>query len=55
MLGLLKYYLTKRLLEEYRDSKIIGFDSVNDYYDVALKEWRLKQLENYEKFTFIRG
>lgn len=53
--GFIGFYLSKRLLEEYKDSNIIGLDSVNDYYDVSLKEWRLQQLEVYDKFTFIRG
>ncbi|SHJ86102.1 Nucleoside-diphosphate-sugar epimerase [Dethiosulfatibacter aminovorans DSM 17477] len=37
------------------DNKIIGFDNVNDYYDVKLKEYRLSQLESHENFTFIKG
>ena len=28
---------------------------MNDYYDVSLKEWRLKQLEKFDNFTFIKG
>ena len=53
--GFIGYFLTKRLLEEVEGVKVIGFDSVNDYYDVSLKEWRIKQLENYSNYTFIRG
>ncbi len=53
--GFIGYYLTKRLLEEIKEVKVIGLDSVNDYYDVSLKEWRLKQLENYQNFIFIKG
>ena len=53
--GFIGYYLTRRLLEEIEGVKVIGFDSVNDYYDVSLKEWRLKQLENFNNFTFIKG
>ena len=34
---------------------MIGFDSVNDYYDVHLKEHRLEQLAAYDGFTFIKG
>jgi UDP-glucuronate 4-epimerase len=37
------------------DNKIIGFDNVNDYYDVRLKEYRLSQLESSPNFTFIKG
>ena len=53
--GFIGYYLTRRLLEEIDGVKVIGFDSVNDYYDVSLKEWRLKQLENFNNFSFIKG
>lgn len=53
--GFIGYYLSKRLLEEIKGVKVIGFDSVNDYYDVSLKEWRLDQLSKYDNFTFIRG
>ena len=53
--GFIGYYLAKRLLDEKKDIKVIGFDCVNDYYDVSLKEWRLKQLEKFDNFTFIKG
>ncbi len=53
--GFIGYYLSKRILEEIKGVKVIGFDSVNDYYDVSLKEWRLNQLSKYGNFTFIRG
>ena len=53
--GFIGYYLTRRLLEEIDGVKVIGFDSVNDYYDVSLKEWRLKQLSNFDNFIFIKG
>ena len=53
--GFIGFYLTKRLLEEIKGVKVIGFDSVNDYYDSSLKEWRLKQLEGYDNFIFVKG
>ena len=28
---------------------------MNDYYDVSLKEYRLKDLEQYKNYTFIKG
>ena len=34
---------------------VVGVDNLNDYYDVRVKEWRLKQLQGYEGFHFIRG
>lgn len=35
--------------------KVIGIDNINDYYDPKIKELRLKNLEEYEKFIFYRG
>ena len=51
--GFIGYYLSKKLLEQ--GSKVIGVDNINGYYDVNLKYTRLKQLEPYEEFTFIKG
>ena len=53
--GFIGYYLSKRLLEDLNNVKVIGFDSVNDYYDVSLKNWRLEQLGKYSNFSFIKG
>ena len=53
--GFIGFYLSKRLLEEIEGVKVIGFDSVNDYYDVSLKEYRLDILSKYDNFTFIKG
>lgn len=50
--GFIGYYLSKRLLSE--GCCVIGLDNVNDYYDVHLKHDRLKQLEPYQNFTFIK-
>ncbi|MBR4893406.1 MAG: SDR family NAD(P)-dependent oxidoreductase [Clostridia bacterium] len=51
--GFIGFYLSKRLLEE--GQTVIGFDNLNDYYDVTLKEARLDILKKYDKFTFIKG
>ena len=53
--GFIGANLVKRLLADVPSSKIIGIDSVNDYYDVRLKEYRLEELEKNENFTFIKG
>lgn len=53
--GFIGFYLSKRLLEEISNVRVIGLDSVNDYYDVSLKEYRLDILNKYENFTFIKG
>ena len=53
--GFIGAYLSKRVCEGNSNAKIIGFDSVNDYYDTSLKEYRLKQLESLPNFEFVRG
>ncbi len=53
--GFIGANLVKRLYEMAEDIAVIGIDSVNDYYDVRLKEYRLAQLEKYPTFTFIKG
>ena len=53
--GFIGYYLSKRLLDEVEGVKVIGFDNMNDYYDVKLKEWRLNNLTKYDNFIFIKG
>ena len=51
--GFIGYYLSKRLLE--KGARVIGFDNINDYYDIMLKEDRLAILNEYDEFTFIKG
>ena len=53
--GFIGSYLTKRLLNEIKNIHIIGYDNMNDYYDVKLKEARLEELEKFDNFTFIKG
>lgn len=53
--GFIGANLSKRLLQDIPDAQIIGLDSVNDYYDVRLKEYRLSELTTYPNFTFIKG
>ncbi len=35
--------------------KVVGIDNMNDYYDVKIKEYRLNELSQYDKFIFIKG
>jgi len=56
--GFIGFHTAKKSL--LRGDDVIGVDSLNDYYDVSLKEARLKELSIIEKaspasFTFIRG
>jgi len=48
--GFIGYHLTKRLLEN--GCHVAGVDILNNYYDVGLKEARLKELLNFTTFTF---
>ena len=50
--GFIGMHLAKRLLE--RGDEVVGIDNLNDYYDVQLKHDRLKQLDGFDKFTFIK-
>ena len=53
--GFIGSYLAKRICSENPEAKVIGFDSVNDYYDTSLKDYRLRQLEEFNNFAFIKG
>ena len=52
--GFIGSFLTKKLLET-TEHEIIGVDNINDYYEVSLKEARLRMLEGFKKFNFIKG
>ena len=51
--GFIGSALASRLLSE--GARVIGLDSMNDYYDVRIKEWRLSENAKSDLFTFIRG
>lgn len=53
--GFIGASLAKRLLQEFADVKVVGIDNMNDYYDVRLKQDRLKELLSYSSFTFVKG
>lgn len=53
--GFIGSNLVKRLLADHKDITVIGIDSVNDYYDVRIKEWRLESLTKDSRFVFIKG
>lgn len=53
--GFIGSNLVKRLFKDTPTATIIGIDNMNDYYDVRLKEARLKELEGNGKFFFVRG
>ena len=50
--GFIGMHSAKKLLDEGHE--VIGIDNLNDYYDVTLKEDRLKLLEGYKNFRFLK-
>ena len=59
--GFIGSQLVTRLFNEVSDATIVGLDSVNNYYDVRIKEYRLEQLDKLakesssNKWVFIKG
>lgn len=58
--GFIGANLVKKLLKDYDAKTIVGIDSVNDYYDVSLKEYRLQELDTLAQrsdteWIFLRG
>ena len=57
--GFIGSNLIKRLFKEETYQTIVNIDNMNDYYDVSLKQWRLKELEDLVpediKYTFVKG
>ena len=61
--GFIGSNLVKRLLADVKDVKVVGIDNMNHYYDVSLKEMRLKELgveaeggvSADGRFVFIKG
>ena len=51
--GFIGFHLAKRLLD--LGTTVLGLDNLNDYYDVSLKESRLRILKDYPCFTFFKG
>lgn len=53
--GFIGSNLAKRILTTEPETKVIGLDNMNDYYDVRIKEARLAELQKFENYTFIKG
>ena len=61
--GFIGSNLVKRLFKDVKGATIVGIDNMNDYYDVSLKEYRLKTLsnspclgeENGNRWVFVKG
>lgn len=53
--GFIGANLVKRLLNDFESVKVIGIDSITDYYDVRLKYERLEELATYgDRFVFVK-
>ena len=53
--GFIGSNLVKAIYSQFDAPEVVGVDNLNDYYDVRLKEERLKELEAYGSFRFIKG
>lgn len=53
--GFIGNNLAKRLLRDYPNTRVVGIDNMNSYYDVSIKEERLKGLSSFPGFIFIKG
>lgn len=61
--GFIGSNLVKRLFQDVKGATIVGIDNMNDYYDVSLKEYRLKTLSNSpclggesgNRWVFVKG
>lgn len=53
--GFIGSNLVMRLLNDVTDVKVVGIDNMNDYYDVHIKEERLRMLQKFDGFTMVYG
>ncbi len=51
--GFIGFHVAQRLLD--RGDRVTGFDNLNDYYEVELKEARLARLHSRDGFSFLRA
>lgn len=59
--GFIGANLVMRLLKDMKEGAIVGLDNLNNYYDVSLKEYRLRQIETQSSrnpgihYSFVKG
>ena len=54
--GFIGSNLVRRLFHDFRNIKVIGIDSITDYYDVNIKYERLKEIESLDRdWIFVRA
>ncbi|MBQ8426884.1 MAG: GDP-mannose 4,6-dehydratase [Clostridia bacterium] len=58
--GFIGCNLVLELFRSFSDVRVVGIDNMNDYYDVSIKEYRLKEIEkfteeNSKEWIFVKG
>lgn len=59
--GFIGANLVTELMKTLTEAEIVGLDSMNDYYDVSIKEYRLNEIDKLSKenqgikWTFVKG
>ena len=53
--GFIGSSLALRVLADEPETRLVGLDNMNDYYDVRIKEARLARLKTYPNFRFVKG
>ncbi|MBP3763122.1 MAG: GDP-mannose 4,6-dehydratase [Bacteroidales bacterium] len=59
--GFIGANLVMRIVRDMEEGLVVGFDNLNSYYDVSLKEYRLREIEsivtktNTVAFEFVKG
>ena len=54
--GFIGSNLVIELFKTIEDIKIVGIDNLNSYYDVSIKEWRVKEIEKFNgQWLFVKG
>ena len=53
--GFIGSNLVKAIYRQFDAPRVVGIDNMNDYFDVRLKEERLKELSGFPEFIFVKG
>ena len=59
--GFIGSNLVLELLKNHSPIKLVGIDNLNDYYDVSIKQWRLREIDKAvaanpdSQWTFVKG
>lgn len=53
--GFIGSNLINRICKDNPAAVVVGIDNMNNYYDISLKEFRLKELKQYKNFYFVQN